>query len=519
MSPAPRSETSRLCAGIASLLAAAALSLGCAGPKDTSDPLSSARHALGHDSAAHSETGWSARGDNEVFGVHAEMSLLWDNAVSFVSTTAGNIGMTTGFDGRTVWESDASGFVRTLEGAERNDALLTHWFRTGQWVHPETNLVLAPSDVPHTLAFTLGERTKGAITLDPATGRARQFTWNDGEGDRTLTIESFQRFRGRWLPARSTFSQSGLSSTATIESLEPAPVFIRNPYEPVASAPSPARFDDTQPAALQVKRARTGHLLVKPIINGRDAGWFIFDTGAGINCIDAAAAADLNLGEGFGKIVAVGIGGRVTTTLHQPQTMTLGPVTLENPVLMALDLKPIALAMGEDITGAIGYNLLTHVVAEIDLESAAISLHDPARYPGAPWQDLRLVGRQPCVEAEFEGHKGLFKLDTGAAGSVIDFHAPAVAHYGLLNNRATKQRLTGGVGGMVRIHEGPLTTFTLAGHTFENLTVGFMPPTDGAFGDTDTVGNIGGKVLAPFTLVTDYRNARVAFVKREKISQ
>src|SRR5215470_7433707 len=43
-----------------------------------------------------------------------------------------------------------------------------------------------------------------------------------------------------------------------------------------------ATFDPKAPAKLEVKRVKTGHLLVRPVINGHEAGWFIFDTGAGI---------------------------------------------------------------------------------------------------------------------------------------------------------------------------------------------------------------------------------------------
>ena len=38
------------------------------------------------------------------------------------------------------------------------------------------------------------------------------------------------------------------------------------------------------PAELEVKLTYTGHLLVHPLIDGQDVGWFVFDTGAGGNC-------------------------------------------------------------------------------------------------------------------------------------------------------------------------------------------------------------------------------------------
>jgi len=44
-----------------------------------------------------------------------------------------------------------------------------------------------------------------------------------------------------------------------------------------------------------VKRAPTGHPLVKPVVNGQDTGWFIFDTGAGIGCVSTPHVESLVL--------------------------------------------------------------------------------------------------------------------------------------------------------------------------------------------------------------------------------
>ena len=69
-----------------------------------------------------------------------------------------------------------------------------------------------------------------------------------------------------------------------------------------------ATFDAGAPAELEVKQARTGHLLVRPVVNGRPAGWFIFDTGAGVCCVTSSSVAERGL-EQIGEIDAVG-GGR-----------------------------------------------------------------------------------------------------------------------------------------------------------------------------------------------------------------
>ena len=51
-----------------------------------------------------------------------------------------------------------------------------------------------------------------------------------------------------------------------------------------------ARLRAETPAALETKRAASGHVMVRPLIDGKDHGWFIFDTGAGINVLDSSTA-------------------------------------------------------------------------------------------------------------------------------------------------------------------------------------------------------------------------------------
>jgi predicted aspartyl protease len=60
----------------------------------------------------------------------------------------------------------------------------------------------------------------------------------------------------------------------------------------------------------QVWRAGSGHLLVRPLINGRDGGYMVLDTGASGFVVSPAAAADLGL-DAFGELFAASISGKV----------------------------------------------------------------------------------------------------------------------------------------------------------------------------------------------------------------
>jgi len=66
----------------------------------------------------------------------------------------------------------------------------------------------------------------------------------------------------------------------------------------------------------QVWRSSSGHLLVRPKINGRDSGgYMILDTGASGFVITHAAAIALGLGS-FGELYAASISGKVRACVH-----------------------------------------------------------------------------------------------------------------------------------------------------------------------------------------------------------
>ena len=117
--------------------------------------------------------------------------------------------------------------------------------------------------------------------------------------------------------------------------------------------------------------------------------------------------------------------------------------------------------------------------------------------------------------ARFEGREAPFRLDTGAAGDTVSFHEPAVAEFALLEGRETSGAMAGGVGGMVKMRSGTVTTFAIGGHTFENMPAQFATQRVGAFADPYTAGNIGGVVLGNFRLVLDYPHRRIGFIERE----
>ncbi len=279
-----------------------------------------------------------------------------------------------------------------------------------------------------------------------------------------------------------------------------------------------ASFDPAAPDQLEVKRSERGLLLVRPTINNHRAGWFIFDTGAGICVVSKPHAADFNLTRA-GEIEGSGVGGSASLPLHRAQTLTLGRLTLRDCPLMETDLSFLTPLLGDEIEGIIGYEVLSRAIVEIDLGGPdappRIALLDPATHTlqhGA-WQELTVRDRIPSVRAKVEDHQGLFRLDLGA-NTAITIHEPSVRTWNLLEGRETKDAKLGGVGGFVKAKSATLTSVELAGVKRENVQATFAIEPKGNFADATHDGTIGVELLRPFHIVLDYARSRAAFVTR-----
>ncbi|CAG0981740.1 hypothetical protein PHYC_01802 [Phycisphaerales bacterium] len=461
----------------------------------------------------------SVRGHANFLGNDVPFDLTIHSDGRFVQRLGGPVPFAIGFDSTIAWISDMGGEVRPLELGEKTQFTLGTWMLTGRALGPDSPLTFtsaAEKDGSLVLEFTGdADRLTGSLQLDPATNLPRVWTLSTGASTSTLELSGDIVAAGLRLPRQARQSStSGSATDYTIESAASADT------PPAAFAKfgktTPAKFDPAAPAALEVKKAKTGHLLVRPRIDGKELGWFIFDTGAGSNVIANSVAKELEL-KPIASVPATGVGGHVTTSMYRLGSVQLGPMTLDNSIMVGIELGFLDAPLGEHIAGIVGFGVLARAAAEIDADAATITLHDPAGYSlprGAAWQELLLDHRTPATRASFEGHEGVFTIDTGASGHALVLMAPTTQRLKLLEGRETKDSMLGGVGGMVPAKVGKLATFDLAGVRHENLTVAFATERRGAFGNPYLDGNIAGKLIRQYTLVLDYMNGRLAFIPK-----
>ena len=287
-------------------------------------------------------------------------------------------------------------------------------------------------------------------------------------------------------------------------------------------APERTSLIDPLPAELKVKRIeRTGHLLVAPQINGQDAGWFIFDTGAGLSCADQTLVQRLKLPHA-GDTIARGSGGNQPTTFRRAESLSLGPLTLEGTRLVELDLSGISIAVGEEIAGILGYDCISAATWEIDVAGARITVHHPDRYvlpEEAKWIPLSLESRRPCVPGQIEDFEaGSFVVDTGA-NAAIAVHGPSVRKLGLLDNRETTPATMGGIGGIGAARTGVLKSISIGGEKLHDVSGIFSQAEQGALQEDTIQATVGLAALKHFVLILHYDGRRAALLPPRPVAE
>jgi aspartyl protease len=300
-----------------------------------------------------------------------------------------------------------------------------------------------------------------------------------------------------------------------VTAIRSAPADADRVFAPIERRPEDTQFDPSGPARVRLERARTGHLLVHPTINGVQVGAFVFDSGAAVTVIAPEAAAKLGLPT-VGRAPLPSMFGTVAAKVDRVGTLGLGPVRISGVNLVEMDLAPLNAAFGRRVEGIIGYELFSRCVVDLTLAEDALTLHDPkaSGLEGLRWLLLSLPARHPAVAAKAaEVPEGLFRVDLGAAGGPagnVTFHSSAVRAHHLLDGRQVVRVQAGNL----HLGLGEIPWFELAGHRFERPAVMFALDDEGVLGEVGTLGNIGVEFLRPFRVVFDYPHSRIAFIER-----
>jgi hypothetical protein len=447
-----------------------------------------------------------------------------------------------GFDGRTAWICDVNGVTRRLHLGEMDESILRGAFFARAYVAAtlplyadSLRLAVRPPDAgddesEFVLALHPGRGL--AVDLDRKTHLATAAVWRDAGGETRLTLRDYRPVGAVLVPHRMDRAQpGGLEERYRVTS---ARVLASAPDSSAFAPPASRRNVTFDPDGAVVAPLRMvgQHVFVEAAINGRPAGLFFLDTGAGANCVNERVARELGLTVA-GDITATGTGGSTRTEYRQVDALAVGGVRMGEHVVVALDLEPIEKVMGLAIGGIVGYDFLNQVVFGLDYEAGTLTMHDPATFvpPGlapaaaesgalaapAGGREVEfLVGKNtPLLSGTVEERAGgWFRVDSGA-GDFVSLHGPFVRAHDLLAGRPTEESKAMGIGGTQRMYVGKLASCTIAGERFTGVDASFTLAEEGALADEDIAGIVGGQFLRQVALTFDYRRERAYLARRD----
>lgn len=460
-------------------------------------------------------------GQSNYFGVDGAARFHVDRQGRFLLVITSPLGESRGWDGKSAWLGDRQGSWRRLYFRDEEAALLLYPFIAGTWLRQQDGyeFTLLPP-LPENPGPRLSIRRRGGnqqvmLRLDPQTKRPAELRTRSRDAEVQTTFSDYREVNGLQVPMTIRQQSRGIGNVLRFSDAIPRREAHADRYVFTPQRPTQVWFEAGVPAAIEVKRSRTGHLLVQPRLNGREAGNFLLDSNAGAHAIHRRLAQDLQLPT-VGKLLAAGVGDAVPTQFRRATSLELGPLRLPDQLFVDLDLTSLSVALGEPISGVLGYPLFQAAVVDLDLGGPNVAVYAPTQYSltTGQWQELRFDGNVACVQARWAGAEkgGWFRLDPGAAVQVL-FYSPAATRLTLSDPAAGTKAQNTPVG-CLQMQSASLPWFELAGKRFENLLVTFPARERGGGAEDPVLGTIGHGLLQSYRIVFDCGLGRVALIAK-----
>jgi predicted aspartyl protease len=342
------------------------------------------------------------------------------------------------------------------------------------------------------------------VTFDLANHLVTQVVVQTEDGPLTITCQDWRRVGKVSFP----FRKVETSSTGETTTFEVKRVRVLSKLPPDALA-RPAR--SPHGLLLSAEGARIpfrylgSHILVSALVNGVPAD-VVFDTGAA-NYFSPVWAKQFGLKVSGGLNVS-GVGESSTKGGYAlAKKMSLGSAVLSDEVVLVGPVPWDARPGQPGPAGSVGFEFLAEFRTTIDYPAQTMSFAEFGQAPVPSDAGTRVPfysdGHSPYIEAEVDGHRGLFRLDTGDGGTVTLFPAFAKRH-NLYQGTGEDVVSGAGVGGKVRAHKITLSNFKLAGTDFCELPANLSQNQAGSFASRTLAGSLGGGILRCYRITFDY---------------
>lgn len=375
------------------------------------------------------EAGLILEGKGTSDGIPGKFRMHFNRQGHFLQQGDSVLGTTLlGYDGKDAWSKSYDGESYLMELSKRWQSLLTGALFSGFWIDKSSGMTytmaknLALPD-QYLLQFSHEpSQLKGTISIDKESMLPQKCKYISVKGEYviitwkgTLSYQGMKLTRNIEIAIDTEDSYQWESATAASKTSD-------NPFRAQISPPTNVTFDAGKAAQLEVKKTEAGNLLVRPLVNGKDVGWFQLSSGVAGNVLHVRTAKKLGL-ETYGEWEGGAVGGSVKANWSRPKTISLGRMTIQDPLVSNFEL-PANLddSSGVPIAGIIGLGTFRCSVIEVDYVTSQVALYDPKTYEQERgkknWQRLYVLSGLG-VEAEFEGHKGVFNL-TSSPGATVD---------------------------------------------------------------------------------------------------
>lgn len=259
-------------------------------------------------------------------------------------------------------------------------------------------------------------------------------------------------------------------------------------------------------------------VFVEAWFDGQGPFHIILDTGAdGFNLSDVAAQKLGLRVEDAGPGVGVG-----EKTVHTGRThvakVQIGDLQFEDVEAQVLPGSDSGNVFGnKPLDGVVGLAVFERLVVRHDYIHRTLTFTVPDRfnYRGngmiVPFERTRLI---PIVDAELDGVRGRFGIDTGARSALVIYRPFAEENKLKEKYDANFEGVTGwGIGGPVRSLLARAKELNISNVVVRDLVIRISTQRAGLTTSQEMAGLIGPDVLAQFDLTVDYSRNRIIFEK------
>jgi predicted aspartyl protease len=259
------------------------------------------------------------------------------------------------------------------------------------------------------------------------------------------------------------------------------------------------------------------HIYIHAAIDGQPVR-VIVDTG-GLNMLTPAAAKRLGVAT-QGTMAASGAGAeKVDLGLGRAKKISVGDVSLADPVFYVIDIGKLGEIEGEELDGLVGYELFSRLRVRIDYPARELVLTAPAAFTppaGAIAVPFTMTDRTPIIEGAIDGVAGRFWVDTGSRSSLTTMAKFTRDHDLVAKYKPPFETVTGwGVGGPTRSSPVRFHEVAIGKATVRDVVGDLFTGDKGAFADPDAAANLGGGILHRFIVTFDYA-AKIMYLEPAK---